>query len=139
MATSVNSDFLEFEGSRLMISARSPFARRVRLAFLEHGVGFEEIVLDVLKPQPELWAKNPLGRVPTLILRDGQVLWDSNFILQAFYEGRSSRLMPQDRFARMECLKWSTLAAGLCEKLVEYYLEALRPEPARDPEMIAEA
>lgn len=128
-----------FDGSTLIISARSPFARRVRLAFREHGIRYDEKLEDVFRPTEELTDANPLARVPVVRLRSGLTLADSNVILQAFYDsvGESGFLprIPQDR---IEALSWSAQAAGLCEKVVEYYLENLRPEAKRDPELIAE-
>lgn len=125
-----------FGQSLLFISARSPFARRVRLALLEHGVPFEERVVDVFKPQPELAALNPLSRVPTLRLSDGSVLAESQLILDAFYATRPDS--PWAVEAGHPALFWSAMALGLCEKSVEFYLESLRPEGSRDPELLEE-
>lgn len=129
---------LEFDGSTLLISARSPFARRVRLAFLENGVRFEERVIDVLKPTAELLEKNPLARVPTLLLPSGETLVDSNVILELFYGAAKRKLSLESAGDRLRAAQWGALAAGVCEKTVEYYFEGLRPEAARDPELLAE-
>lgn len=76
---------LNFNDCTLYISARSPFARRVKLALLENKITFEQKILNVFEPQPELTSLNPLSRVPVVKLKDGQVLIDSNLILQEFY------------------------------------------------------
>lgn len=134
-----NTGRTDFNASTLMISARSPFARRVRLALREHGVSYEERVFDVFKPQPELIASNPLARVPALILKSGEVLIDSHLILHAFYESQpESPLRPSSPVERLASYHWSGLAIGFAEKIVEYYLETLRPEPHRDPELLQE-
>ena len=128
-----------FEKSILWISARSPFARRVRLAFREHQLSYEEKVVDVFKPNPELRALNPLVRVPTLQLHTGQVLIDSCLILDAFYQANpQSALLPRGEAEYLESSRWSGIAVGLCEKTVEYYLETLRPEGQRDAELLDE-
>ena len=57
---------VDFQDSVLYISARSPFARRVRLALLENKIRFSEKVFDVFNPLPELITVNPLARVPAL-------------------------------------------------------------------------
>jgi glutathione S-transferase len=132
--------FQVFQGCSLFISARSPFARRVRVAFYENGIEFTEKTLDVFQPNPELWKANPLARVPAVILKNGQVLIDSNLILEVLYGTHPSPFMPS--FANIEgklaVSRISAIAAGVCEKLVEYYLEILRPAERRDQEVITE-
>lgn len=126
-----------FEGSTLFISARSPFARRVRVALLENGIGYQEKVLDVFQPSADLWSANPLARVPTLLLKDKRVLIDSNVILQAIYEEHAdSPFFPHER--KLEVLHGCGLAAGLCDKAVEYFLETIRPASLQDQELFAE-
>ena len=130
---------MDFNDSLLMISARSPFARRVRLAFREHGIQYEERVFDVFKPNPELIALNPLARVPVLRFKDGSVLAESEKILELFYRANpQSPLLPPDTAGQVTAHFWSAMALGLCEKMIEFYLESLRPEAARDAELITE-
>jgi glutathione S-transferase len=120
------------------MSLRSPFARRVRLAFREAGLKYEEKAVDVLKPTAELLEKNPLARVPTLVLKSGQVLVDSTAILDAFYTVHPSPLYSGPIETRARIQQWSALALGVAEKTVEYYFETLRPEASRDDELFAE-
>jgi glutathione S-transferase len=130
---------IDFHGATLFISLRSPFARRVRLAFLEHGIPFDEKILNVFETNPELKALNPLSRVPVCLLRDGNTLIDSQFILQVFYEMHSqSPLKPRTDGDRIVASRWSAIAVGLSEKIVEYFLETLRPLGMRDPTVEAE-
>ena len=117
-----------FQDSKLFISARSPFARRVRIAMLESGVRFEEKVVDVFHPTPELLAANPLGRVPVVRLASGMTICESQLILDALYQAP----MP------LEMARWSGLFVGLCDRIVEQYLESLRPAAARDPEIFTD-
>jgi glutathione S-transferase len=128
---------LDFQDSTLFISARSPFARRVRLAFREAGIRHSERVVDVLKPTAELLERNPLARIPVVELRNGRVLIESQLILNLMYEAQPSPLLPEGE-ARIDVLQWGALAAGVAEKTVEYFFEILRPEAHRDPELIRE-
>ena len=127
-----------FQGCTLLTSPRSPFGRRVRLAFREMGLLHEEKLLDVLKPNPEVYAKNPLGRVPTVILRSGEVLFESSLILEALNESHPNPLKPKAPADRLLCYRWSATALGLMEKTVEYFFESLRPEAHRDEELLRE-
>jgi glutathione S-transferase len=106
---------------------------------LESGIRFEERVLDVFMPNPELIGLNPLARVPALRLKDGSVLIESEKILGVFYQASpQSPLLPKSEPDRLTAQFWSGVGVGLCDKTVEYYLETLRPEAARDPELLAE-
>ena len=49
-------------------------------------------------------AKNPNGKIPTLELEDGRVLWESNAILNFLAAG--SALLPSDPFTRSQVLQW---------------------------------
>jgi glutathione S-transferase len=127
---------LDFKDCVVIISLRSPFARRVRLALREAGIPHEERVVDVLKPAAELIEKNPLARVPVVALKSGCDLLDSNTILQLFHEAHPSPLFPKPLESRMQVMGWGVLAAGVCEKIVEYYFDTMRP--VRDAELDAE-
>ncbi len=131
-----------FKDAHLFISARSPFARRVRLAFLEHDVPFKEEVVDLFGDVegqcPGLVESNPLIRVPTLKLASGQEIIDSHEILGTFYSLRESSWMPRDPVRRSQVGYWSGLAVGMCELAVEYFFEMKRAEASRDAERLAE-
>lgn len=128
-----------FNGSKLLISARSPFARRVRIAFLEHSISFEEVVMNVFEHNPLLNKHNPLRRVPTIVLASGEEIVDSHSILNVFYdEKRSSTFMPQTRQQKIICENWSGIAIGVCESTVQYFLETQKPTTAQDVSWIKE-
>jgi len=130
-----------FVNSRLFISARSPFARRVRVAFLESSLPYEETVLDLFaEPTAEmqqLHLLSPVGRVPVLHLVNGQSLVESSLILERFYEAHPSSLYSQSQ--KLEISYWSGLALGYCDWLVRAFLETLRPKHLQDPSVRAEA
>jgi glutathione S-transferase len=125
------STSVDLRESTLFISLRSPFARRVRVGFLENEIPFSEKTFDVFKPTSELYEANPLGRVPTLILKDGRKLTESHVILQCLYEGIESPYFPQ--VLKVKILYEGAISAGISEKCIDYYLEQLRPEAHRDP------
>ena len=126
---------IDLNDSILYYSERSPFARRVRLAFLESGIRFERRVVDVYRPNPDLIPYNLLSRVPTLVLKSGEVIPDSNQILELFYRSHSSPLEPKSAKDNLVRIEWSALSVGVMEKTVEYFLETLRPESMQDPEV----
>jgi glutathione S-transferase len=130
-----------FARSTLFVSLRSPFARRVRIAFLEADVPFEERVENVFDPSPALIAVNPLARVPALRLPSGEVLVESTIILEHFWHGLggdAARFVPTEPEQRLRADLFSGLATGLCDKSIEYYFETLRPAAQRDAELLSE-
>lgn len=128
-----------FNDSQLFISARSPFARRVRIAFLEHQIKFQEKVFNVFEKNPIIEKYNSLRRVPVLLMRDGQEIIDSSSILNALYaEQRNSQLIPFDTSLKIKLFNWSGLAIGFYEKVIEYFLEKSRPVNLQDETVIQE-
>ncbi len=112
-----------FQNCTLRASLRSPYARRVRIAFLEHGISYHEVMEDVFQPSAGLLQANPLGRVPVVTLLTGEQICESQQILNAAVTERPT---PSEAAA-------SGLALGLCDKIVERLLESLRPQEQQDP------
>lgn len=74
----------------------SPFVRRVAVSMTILGVPFERDGSSVMRNFEDVSRVNPLGRVPALVLDDGEVLVDSNAILD-WLDGESGpdrALMP---------------------------------------------
>ena len=75
----------------------SPFVRRVAISLEILGLDYQHRELSIFRDFDEFRALNPLVKVPTLLLDDGQVLVDSSLIidyLETQVAGRS--LMPSD-------------------------------------------
>jgi glutathione S-transferase len=82
-------------------------AYKVRLTLAHLGVSFERIVLDTDNGEtrtPEFLAINPNGKVPTIVLANGDVLWESNAII--FYLATATPLLPDDTLERARVLQW---------------------------------
>lgn len=117
----------------LFYSVRSPFARRVRVAFQRLGLSFIQKEANVFEPSEELLAANPLGMVPVLVVGGGiGAIPDSATILEYLHENHGSRIWPTDLALRAKVRAASTLAEGLMSETVRWYLEQLRPEPSAD-------
>jgi glutathione S-transferase len=118
----------------------SPYVRRVAVSLRLLGFDF---ALETREPlaQPEaLRARNPVGRVPALVLADGEVLIDSAAILDWADEqvGPARALMPTGGAARRRALRLVALATGAIDRIGAANLERrIRPEPYRWPERIS--
>ena len=115
---------------KLYLSLTSPYARKVRIAIEELGLGghVEEIVADPFNPPPELLAANPLSRVPTLVTERGESLPDSTLILD-YLTHRKTGLATLSRGAkRWETLRRVQIADGIIGSALSIVLEKRRPE-----------
>jgi glutathione S-transferase len=103
----------------------SPFTRRVGIALTLYGIAFEQQPWSVFSDVEKIRPYNPLTRVPTLILDDGDVLIESSSILD-YIDGlvpAERRMYPQAEPARRRALKISALASGMSDKAVALFYE----------------
>jgi glutathione S-transferase len=122
-------------------SPRSPFVRKVMIAAHELGLAdrlnLRRTVVAMAQPNAELMPDNPLSRIPTLVLDDGTVLYDSGVIcafLDTLHEGR--KLFPSEMPARWTALRRHALGDGMLEVLILWRNERERPQGARSEKHI---
>ena len=103
----------------------SPFVRRVAIAMRLYAMTFEHRPWSVFADAEKVAAFNPLKRVPTLVLDDGEVLIESFCILDALDQmvGEERALIASSGAGRREALKVSALAVGLADKAVSLVYE----------------
>lgn len=126
---------------KLLYQTHSPYARKVLVAAHEMGLSPRlEVVHHETSPtrrNAEVFALNPLGKVPVLVLEDGLVLFDSDVIceyLDGLHDG--AKLIPVAPRARFLSLRLQALAQGLCDAGIAVRHETeRRPEPYRYPAM----
>jgi glutathione S-transferase len=109
----------------------SPFVRRVAVSLKLTGQAFEHRALSTVDDLAEVKKLNPLGRVPALVLDDGEVLVDSNAILDHIDElaGPARALLPPSGKARREALQTVGIAYGVLEKgVAAVYERTKRPK-----------
>jgi len=112
---------------------RSPYTRRVAITLKIYGVPFEQRALSGFDDRLEVRARNPLGRIPALVLDDGETLVDSGAIidhLDAAYGG-DHPLTPGAGAERRAVLKASALLMGACDKLLHAAYERNRRPPEK--------
>ena len=112
----------------------SSFVRRVAIALRLYGIPFEHRPWSVFSDADKIREFNPLTRVPTLVLDDGDVLIDSHVILD-YLDGlvpAEQRLYPQTEPDRHRALKIAALATGLADKGVALFYEQRLHETVSD-------
>jgi glutathione S-transferase len=117
---------------KLFASTTSPFARKVTLLILEKGVT-DAVHIEYLDPwqMPErLVTRNPLSKVPTLVLDDGRIIIDSDVIceyLDSHLAGPRMFPAPGDGYWHTRAM--AAMSNGLIEASVAVFLE-LKRRPA---------
>lgn len=114
---------------KLHWSPRSPFVRKVMIVAHELGVaGQLELVRSraaMNEVNAQLSQDNPLNKLPTLVLDNGQALYDSPVICE-YLDGNGS-LHPAQPVARIDALRRQALGDGLLDLLVIFRNERIRP------------
>ncbi len=127
---------------KLFWSSRSPFVRKVMIFAHECGVAARINCVRTLvamgRPNLDLLPVNPTGKIPTLQLDDGTVLYDSPVIceyLDTLHDGR--RLFPASGAARWTALRRHALGNNLTDNLMLWRNEIIRPQAQQSPEILA--
>jgi glutathione S-transferase len=108
----------------------SPYVRRVAIAMHVYGIPFERDTRSVFSDADAIRKINPLGRIPALVLDDGEVLIDSAAILDFLDEriGPERMLLPSRGPERRKALQIIALASGTLDKAgAIVYERTLRP------------
>ena len=103
----------------------SPFVRRVGIALEVYAIPYEHRPWSVWGDAEAIARYNPLRRVPTLVLDDGESLIESAVILEALDErvGPERALLPRHGPLRRAGLRIAALACGLADKAVSLFYE----------------
>lgn len=118
---------------QLLLTPRSPFARRARLALVRAGVPFELKEVSVFDPvSPVLIEQSPLATVPVLILPSGEAVPDSAAILEYLHEEHGQKIWPASEMLRRQVRSASVWAEGIMAATVGYYLDSLKPLPPQE-------
>ena len=116
---------------RLYYSATSPYVRKVNVFTIEAGLDdkIENITTNPWVSDANLLADNPLSKVPTLILDDGTVLYDSPVICEYLDSlNTGQKLIPVAGMERWMALRLQALGDGILDSAVMRFLERKRPE-----------
>jgi glutathione S-transferase len=127
---------------KLHYSPRSPFVRKVMVALHETGllarVELIRSVTSMLRPNLPLMKDNPWSKIPTLVTDDGQVLLDSDVIMEyldSLHGG--AKLHPPPGPARWQALRWRAFGNEHLHALILWRNERERQPERQLPELIA--
>ncbi len=101
---------------KLIGSLTSPYVRKVRIVFSEKKVDVDLELENVWAADTKIANSNPLGKVPCLILDDGEAIYDSR-VMAEYADALSpvSKLIPSDNRDRATVKTWEALADGVLD------------------------
>jgi glutathione S-transferase len=105
---------------KLMGRYASPYTRRVGVSMHLLGIKFDHESVPVWDTPDVVRAHNPVVRVPTLVLDDGDALVESYAILDWLDEqaGAEKRLTPAVGAERRKVMKTTAIALGAIDKAI---------------------
>lgn len=115
---------------KLIGGYRSPYVRRVAVSLNLVGMPYEHVPASPFDDSDAVRRVNPLVRVPTLVLNDGEMLVESYAILDALNElaDEDKKLIPMAGPTRRRVMKLAAIALGATDKLIwSVYERRFRP------------
>lgn len=111
---------------KLLLTRRSPFARKVRVVAIEKGINLELIDEDLNNKSIHLRKANPIAKVPTLILDNGKAIYDSKVIVQYLEQLVPTPALIPAGDKRYDALKLEAMADDLVVNAINAYMEKIR-------------
>jgi len=100
----------------------SLYVRRVAAALISRGLPYEHQPVNGYKEYEAASRYNPVGKVPSLVLDDGEILIDSSAIIDYLNElVPSAPLIPAGSSARRATLKLAAIGYGVAEQAISLY------------------
>jgi len=122
----------------------SPNCKKIRICANELDLPLELVAVNPREGQnrtPEYLAKNPMGKVPTLV--DGDYsLWESGAIMAYLAMKKPERgLLPSEPRAHADVLRWMLwhsihVEANVTTLAIERVFKKMRGQPGDDPNLI---
>jgi glutathione S-transferase len=112
----------------------SPFGRKVKIAaaLLDLTDEINVISTDTVDPDDPLRKDNPLGKIPTLVLEDGAVIYDSRVIIEYLdMRAGGGRLIPKGGMERIKVQTLHALADGIMDAGILQVYESRWRDPVK--------
>lgn len=123
---------------KLVTSLTSPYGRKVRVVLAEKKIPFQLQVENPWASDSVVPSLNPLGKVPVLVLEDGESVFDSRVIVEYLdHASPVAHLIPAEAKSRMAVRGVEALADGVSDAAVAVYLETKRPPEQQSGDWLA--
>lgn len=118
---------------KLLYSRTSPYVRKIRVVLAEKKIDCELVEENVWAEGTGVTRFNPITKIPTLVLDDGNVLYDSGVIAE-YLDGLSEPpLIPGTGIDRALVRRDEALADAISDAAVAVVLERKRDVLRQDP------
>jgi len=124
---------------KLIGSLGSPYVRKARIMLAEKKIDYKLVLENVWADDTAIHDFNPIGKVPCLVMEDGEAVFDSRVICE-YVDTLSpvGKLIPPSGRERVEVRCWEALADGILDAAVAIRLEGtLRAPEQRSESWIA--
>jgi glutathione S-transferase len=120
---------------KLIGSLASPFVRKARIVLAEKKIDYRLVLEDVWSSDTTIYTFNPLGKVPCLVMEDGEAVFDSRVICE-YVDTLSpvGKLIPPPGRERLEVRCWEALCDGVLDAAVLIRLEITQRTEAQRAE-----
>jgi glutathione S-transferase len=121
---------------KLYGSLTSPYVRKVRVFLREKGIAYDFVEEGPADAAGNVARLNPLGKIPTLLRDDGEVLFESPMIIDYLDSLPGPVLIPLAGEARWRVQRWHALGQGIADAVVARLMETRRRPEHQDPALI---
>src|ERR1700761_3875988 len=117
------------EVMKLIGSLTSPFVRKARIVLAEKKIDYKLVLENPWADETTIHTFNPIGKVPCLVMEDGEAVFDSRVICE-YVDTLSpvGKLIPQPGRERIEVRCWEALADGMMDAAVLVRIEDVQRE-----------
>lgn len=124
---------------KLIGSLASPYVRKVRVVLAEKKLDYQFVLENVWAADTTINQLNPLGKVPSLIMEDGDVLIDSRVMVE-YLDTLTPvcKLLPPNGRERADIKCWEALADGVLDAAILVRLERTQRPPELQSEQWVE-
>jgi glutathione S-transferase len=117
---------------KLIGSLSSPFVRKVRIVMAEKKIDYKLVLENPWAADTAIYDYNPLGKVPCLVMEDGEAMFDSRVICE-YVDTLTpvGKLLPQSGRERAAVRCWEALTDGILEAAVLVRLESTQRDESQ--------
>ncbi|VVE71435.1 glutathione S-transferase [Pandoraea anapnoica] len=111
---------------KLIGALASPYVRKVRIVLAEKKLDYKLELENVWADDTRIQQSNPIGKVPCLVMEDGEAVFDSRVICE-YLDTLSpvGKLIPPSGRERAEVRCWEALADGVTDAAVQIRVEKM--------------
>jgi glutathione S-transferase len=117
---------------KLIGSLSSPFVRKVRIVMAEKKIDYKLVLENPWAADTAIYESNPLGKVPCLVMEDGEAMFDSRVICE-YVDTLTpvGKLLPQSGRERAAVRCWEALTDGVLDAAVLVRIESTQRDESQ--------